>query len=181
MYFSSQIRAPHCESEEVLLFFASESDGHTSWGVLLPTKSCQAGERYAVEDVGMYMHWALGDSHDFGYHTSRGQFHTNLVAGPPAPPPDMSAYDAVLLTMPEVPVVLGEGGSDAKNPYICGIFDMDQVLPNMRIASEKHHAASFAPILDSASKEFLNLVWGTAPFLPMLSICCTLEIQHNGG
>ena len=108
------------ETQEVLLFFASESNGSIAWGVLLPTRSCKAGERYAMEDVGMFMHWALGNSHDFSYHKSRGQFHSNLVAGPPAPPPDMSSYDSVRITMPNVPVVLGEGGSDPTNPYVCG-------------------------------------------------------------
>ena len=30
--------------------------------------------RYAMEDVGMFMHWALGYSHDFSYHKSRGDW-----------------------------------------------------------------------------------------------------------
>ncbi|CAJ1440824.1 unnamed protein product [Effrenium voratum] len=142
------------ETQEVLLFFSSESSGNISWGVLLPMRSCKTGERYAMEDVGMFMHWALGHSHDFGYHKSRGQFHTNLVAGPPAPPPDMSGYDSVSITMPEVPVV-GEG-SDAKNPYVCGIFDLAEVLPSNRNTSEKHHAAKFGVILDSGSREYVH-------------------------
>ncbi|CAE7410545.1 moxd2 [Symbiodinium natans] len=144
------------ETQEVLLFFASEAGGHTSWGVLLPARSCKAGERYAMEDVGMFMHWALGDTHSFGYHTQRGQFHTNLVAGPPAPPPDMSTYDAAELTMPNVAVVLGDGGADRKNPYICSMFDLMEVLPSSRNFSDKHHAAMFSPVLDSASRQYVH-------------------------
>lgn len=29
--------------------------------------------RYAMEDVGMFMHWALGYSHDFAFHKRRGR------------------------------------------------------------------------------------------------------------
>lgn len=108
--YSADYVEPHLqETQEVLLIFANESAGSTSWGVLLPTRSCKAGDRYAMEDVGMFMHWALGYSHAFSYHKERGQFHTNLVSGPPAPPPDMSSFPSVTFTMPDVPVVLGEG------------------------------------------------------------------------
>ena len=144
------------ETQEVRLIFAGESQGHTSWGVLIPSRSCQPGERYAVEDVGMFMHWALGHAQEFGYHKSRGQFHTNLVSGPPAPPPDMSSLPSVMVTMPDVPVVLGEGGSDAQNPYLCGIFDLAEVLPAGLNASAKHHAAKFAPILDPQSRQYVH-------------------------
>ena len=94
--YSADYVEPHLqEAQEVLLIFANESAGSTSWGVLLPTRSCKAGDRYAMEDVGMFMHWALGYSHTFSYHKERGQFHTNLVSGPPASPPDMSSLKAL--------------------------------------------------------------------------------------
>ncbi|CAE7471897.1 moxd2 [Symbiodinium sp. CCMP2456] len=155
--YSADYVEPHLqETQEVLLIFANESAGSTSWGVLLPTRSCKAGDRYAMEDVGMFMHWALGYSHTFSYHKERGQFHTNLVSGPPAPPPDMSSFPSVTFTMPDVPVVLGEGGSDAMNPYICGIFDLAEALPAGLLTTSKHHAAKFAPVLSPASKEFVH-------------------------
>mmetsp|Transcript_53968 Transcript_53968/g.101216 ORF Transcript_53968/g.101216 Transcript_53968/m.101216 type:complete len:617 (+) Transcript_53968:45-1895(+) len=144
------------ETQEVLLFFASESGGHTSWGVLLPTRSCQPGDRYAMEDVGMFMHWALGYSHDFFHHKERGQFSTNLVAGPPTPPPDMSSFETVTMTMPDVSVVMGEGGSDPKNPYICGVFDLGAAMRSGLNHSLKHHVAKFSPVLDPASVQYVH-------------------------
>lgn len=99
-YSADYVKPELQETQEIVLMFADEVNGSTSWGVLLPTRSCLAGERYAMEDVGMFMHWALGYSHDFSYHKSRGQFHTNLVGGPPAAAPDMSSFPSSTMTMP---------------------------------------------------------------------------------
>ena len=52
--------------------------------------------------------------------------------------------------------VLAAGGSDAMNPYICGIFDLAEALPAGLLTTSKHHAAKFAPVLASASKEFVH-------------------------
>ena len=38
-----------------------------------------------MEDVGMFMHWALGYSHEFSYHKSRGDWR--LAIGDFAHPP----------------------------------------------------------------------------------------------
>ena len=58
-------------SSQVALLFASEEAGNIAWGILVPQSAC-GGERYPVEDVSRFMHWALGSTHDFIYHTQRG-------------------------------------------------------------------------------------------------------------
>lgn len=155
-YSSDYVKPALQETQEIVLMFADEVNGSTSWGVLLPTRSCLPGDRYAMEDVGMFMHWALGYSHVFSYHKSRGQFHTNLVGGPPAPPPDFTGFTDTSITMPDVPVETGEGGSDPKNPYICGVFDLAEILPSSLNVSDKHHVAMFSPVLATASAKYVH-------------------------
>ena len=154
--YSTDYVKPHLqETQEIQLIFAQEVNGSTSWGVLLPMRSCLPGDRYAMEEVGMFMHWALGYSHDFAFHKRRGQFHTNLVGGPPGPPPDVSSFASASITMQNVSVQ-AEGDSDPKNPYICGVFDIAEVLPATLNASEKHHVAVFSPILDPNSIQYVH-------------------------
>lgn len=153
-YSADYVKPELQETQEIVLMFADEVNGSTSWGVLLPTRSCLAGERYAMEDVGMFMHWALGYSHDFSYHKSRGQFHTNLVGGPAAAP-DMSSFPSSTMTMPDV-LVEHQGEGDSRNPYLCGIFDLAEVLPSGLNSSDKHHVAKFAPVLATASAKYVH-------------------------
>jgi hypothetical protein len=144
------------ETQDLTLIFASDENGGTAWGLLLPLTSCGAGERYPVEDVSRWMHWALGTSHSFAYHGSeRGQFHANLISGPPTLP-DVSGLDEVDVLMPNVDVVLGQGGTDASNPYICGIFDLAQLLPAGKNVSDKHHVVKFAPKLSASSEQYVH-------------------------
>ncbi|CAK0819590.1 unnamed protein product [Prorocentrum cordatum] len=144
------------ETQDLTLIFAGEENGGTAWGLLLPRTSCGAGDRYPVEDVTRWMHWALGSSHSFAYHGSqRGQFHANLLSGPPTLP-DLSGLDEVDLLMPDVDVVLGEGGTDPTNPYVCGIFDLAQVLPANRNVTDKHHVVKFAPKLSASSEQYVH-------------------------
>lgn len=48
-------------AQEIALIFASEENGNIAWGVAIPRSSCAAGERYPVEDISRFMHWALGE------------------------------------------------------------------------------------------------------------------------
>jgi hypothetical protein len=58
--------------------------------------------------------------------------------------------------MPDVEVVLGQGGTDQTNPYICGIFDLAQLLPASRNVSEKQHVVKFAPKLAASSGQYVH-------------------------
>ena len=107
--------------QDVRLLFAlqDEENGQTAWGILVPRNSCDLNA-YAIQDKRMYMHWAYGSDHTFGYHgrSNRGQFHANLLQAPKVLPPTegLSFLD---MTMPNVPVEMGEGGQDPTNPHIC--------------------------------------------------------------
>ncbi|CAK0875410.1 unnamed protein product [Prorocentrum cordatum] len=144
------------ETQDLTLIFASEEKGGTAWGLLLPRISCGAGDRYPVEDVSRWMHWALGSSHSFAYHSSkRGQFHVNLLSGP-STLPDLPSLEEVDVLMPDVDVVLGKGGNDPTNPYICGIFDLAQLLPANRSVLDKHHVVKFVPKLSASSEQYVH-------------------------
>ena len=69
--------------QDVRLLFAlqDEQDGQTAWGVMIPKNSCDPDD-YDIQDKRMYMHWALGSDHTFGYHTARGQFHASMWQAP---------------------------------------------------------------------------------------------------
>lgn len=142
-------------AQEIALIFASEENGNIAWGVAIPRSSCAAGERYPVEDISRFMHWALGDSHDFYHHTSRGQFHANLISGPTTME-DFSNAQNISFTMPDVSVVMGAGGNDEKNPYLCTLFDLSQMLPSSMNLADKHHVAMFSPILDTDSAAYVH-------------------------
>ena len=73
--------------------------------------------------------------------------------------------------MPNVEVVMGAGfksrllgglwvgGNDAKNPYICGIFDLSQMGvfgTNGLSIDSKHHVAMFSPVLDADSTKYVH-------------------------
>ncbi|CAE7220545.1 moxd1 [Symbiodinium sp. CCMP2592] len=142
-------------SQEVTLIFASEEGGNIAWGVLVPMKACSGGNRYPIEDVSKFMHWALGAEHAFFHHSRRGQFHANLVSGPPTTE-DMSSYSSADILMPDVSVVMGAGGNDVKNPYICGIFDLEQLLPAGKDISSKFHVAKFSALVDQDSAQYVH-------------------------
>lgn len=72
------------------------------------------------------MLWAVGNSHDFAYHAQRGQFQANLLQAP-AEPSSTEGLSSVDLRMPNVTVVMGEGGEDETNPYICSYFDLEAI------------------------------------------------------
>ncbi|CAB9522351.1 DBH-like monooxygenase protein 1 [Seminavis robusta] len=147
-------------SQDVKLLFANQTScGETSWGVLIPMNSCDDDD-YPIEDISVFMHWAFGDGHTFGFHGSRrGQFHANLMRAPKdVPSTDGLPYLDIL--MPDVPVVVGEGGSDPTNPYICSFFDISQ-LPKSNTNEElgpgsKVHVTRFSPVLDEDSKQFVH-------------------------
>lgn len=109
------------EQQDVRLLFAlqDEEDEQTAWGIVIPKNSCDLND-YDIQDKKMNMHWALGSEHTFGYHgrSSRGQFHANLLQ-PPKALPSTDGLTFLDMTMPDVPVELGEGGQDPTNPYIC--------------------------------------------------------------
>ena len=115
------------ESQDVKLLFADQTaDGETSWAVLVPMNSCDPDD-YPIQNVSMFMHWAIGDSHTFGYHgTRRGQFHANLM-NTPMEFPGTEGLPFVDFLMPNVPVVIGNEERDPTNPYICSFFDLDQL------------------------------------------------------
>lgn len=95
------------------------------------------------------------ESHDFYHHTSRGQFHANLISGP-ATMEDFSNAQNISFTMPDVSVVMGAGGNDEKNPYLCTLFDLSQMLPSSMNLADKHHVAMFSPILDTDSAAYVH-------------------------
>lgn len=145
-------------SQDVELLFVqqSEEDG-TSWGVVMKLNSCDDND-YAVGNHSRWMHWALGTTHDFIYHgDQRGQFHSNLLV-PPKESPSTDGLQRVDITMPDVPVVLGDGGEDPANPYICTFFDLTKLLPESLTDDEKVHAVRMSPLLNQDSEEFVHHV-----------------------
>jgi len=154
--YSSNYATPELQAtQEVALLFANEENGNIAWGVVVPKTSCAYGDRYPVEDMSRFMHWALGSTHDFYHHSSRGQFHANLISGP-STMQDFSSAANISITMPDVSVVMGAGGNDEKNPYICSIFDISQMLPSGMSVDAKHHVAMFSPILDADSAAYVH-------------------------
>eukprot|EP00931_Biecheleriopsis_adriatica_P115438 TRINITY_DN91222_c0_g1_i1.p1 TRINITY_DN91222_c0_g1~~TRINITY_DN91222_c0_g1_i1.p1 ORF type:complete len:710 (-),score=132.45 TRINITY_DN91222_c0_g1_i1:108-1991(-) len=149
------------DEQDVSLIFATEEGGSVTWSVMLPVDSCKSAvanfsRNYPIQNVSRWMHWALGSDHNFAYHsTSRGQFHANLISGPSEKP----SFDNLLevdIRMPNASVVLGEGGTDATNPYVCGIFDLEKMLPSSRSIDDKHHVVKFAPYLNADSEKYVH-------------------------
>eukprot|EP00567_Pseudictyota_dubia_P000268 CAMPEP_0197466362 /NCGR_PEP_ID=MMETSP1175-20131217/65009_1 /TAXON_ID=1003142 /ORGANISM="Triceratium dubium, Strain CCMP147" /LENGTH=732 /DNA_ID=CAMNT_0043002397 /DNA_START=129 /DNA_END=2327 /DNA_ORIENTATION=+ len=181
------------DSQDVKLLFArqDEEDG-TSWGVALRADSCDEQD-YPVVDRSVWMHWALGSSHDFGFHGgNRGQFHANLMQPPSSSSADIpleprsanggdanvEALEAVDVLMPNVDVVMGDGGSDPTNPYICSFFDMDELKREHEVETghqaqdDKVHIVSFSPVVDSVSKDYVH---------HMILYACDEASAQNGG
>lgn len=166
------------ESQDVQLLFAtqSESDG-TSWGVALRADSCDERD-YPVVDRSVWMHWALGAAHAFGFHgNNRGQFKANLMREPGYSPSAVSAIpiaprssaaggveetETVDIRMPNVDVVAGANASDATNPYICSYFDMEEIKAEHEIESGLHldesqvHITGFEAIIDPAAAQYVH-------------------------
>jgi hypothetical protein len=115
------------EQQDVKLLFAEQENGQTAWGVAIPKNSCDLdGNDYEILDRLTSMLWAIGSDHEFGYHVQRGQFLANLLQAP-YEPVDTSDLPSVELLMPNVTVVMGDGGYDETNPYICTYFDLIEV------------------------------------------------------
>jgi len=181
-------------SQDVKLLFARQSEGDgTSWGVALRADSCDERD-YPVVDRSVWMHWALGTSHDFEFHgLNRGQFHANLMQ-PPSPAAAAAAaleprstgsgdvnaevIESVDILMPEVDVVMGEGGSDPTNPYICSFYDMEElkqehnVQMDRQAAHDKIHVVSFSPVVDAESEEYVH---------HMILYSCEEDMAQDGG
>lgn len=143
------------EQQDVKLLFAQQSDdGVTAWGVELPMNSCDDHD-YPIQNITTSMLWAFGDSHTFGFHgPNRGQFSANLMNEPVVF--SEATGDFVDMRMPDVPVVLGEGGTDATNPYICSYFNMSEVLPENVESGQTVHVTRFEPLLNEASKQYVH-------------------------
>ena len=115
------------ERQDVKLLFAEQEDGQTAWGVVVPQSSCDSdGNDYDIVDRYTSMLWAVGSSHAFGYHIQRGQFQANLMHAPEEPA-NTDGLASIELRMPDVDVVLGEGGEDPTNTYICSFFDLHEI------------------------------------------------------
>ena len=92
------------DSQDVQLIFAQQDEdtGETAWGVVIPQNSCDEPYDYAIEDRQIFMIWAYGSDHGFGYHgDTRGQFTANLMAAPPEVI-NLDEYEYVDLAMPNV-------------------------------------------------------------------------------
>ncbi|CAK9027003.1 Tyramine beta-hydroxylase [Durusdinium trenchii] len=64
---------------------------------------------------------------------------------------------AVLADHPENQKLLEQlGGHDEKNPYVCGMFDLSQMLPSDLSIDSKHHVAMFSPVLDPNSVQYVH-------------------------
>jgi len=158
-YSQNYVTPTPFETQDVHLMFAKETNGGTSWGVLLPIDSCKPKANgfetnYPLtDDINRWMLWATGHSHTFGYHKGRGQFRVNLLSGSKLPPSTIGHETAQIL-MPNASVVLGEGGQHAANPYICVILDLQNLTS--RNLTIKHHVSQFEPILDPNSKQYVH-------------------------
>lgn len=144
-------------SQDVRLLFANQTlDGETSWGVLLPMSSCDELD-YPILNHSMFMLWALGEDHFFGFHGARrGQFHANLLQAPDVIPDPAEDAKYMEFLMPNVSVVQGEGGSDPTNPYICSMFDLEQVSPAAYDGSNKVHATRLQAVLSPDSRAYVH-------------------------
>lgn len=139
--------------QDVQLLFAQDNGINTSWGVLIPKDSCDEND-YAIENASRSLLWALGSSHTFTQHAmeSRGSVHANLINGivPFAPLNDVTV---VQFKMPNATVI--SATADATNPYICGVFDLRELLPGRNL-SEKVHVAKFSPYLDPRTASLVH-------------------------
>jgi hypothetical protein len=150
--FSLDYVTPTLDPEQnVRLIFAQDNGVNTSWGVLVPKDSCDVND-YATENVGRSFLWALGSSHTFVQHATRGQFHANLIDGT-VPFTALTGVKVVDVKMPNATVI--SASTDATNPYICGIFDLRELLPG-RNFSDKVHVAKFSPYLDPSTARFVH-------------------------
>lgn len=148
-------------SQDVKLVRAAEVNGGTAWEVLLPLNACKGDvdglpSNYPLDqDVNRWMLWALGGSHTFSYHgKKKGAFHANLLSGF-KPQPSAAGLQNVTLSMPNVAVVIGSEGTDAKNPYVCGLFDLSKLFAGRDI-SKKHHVAHIDPHLNADSAKYVH-------------------------
>jgi len=146
--------------QDVQLIFAHDNGVNISWGVLLPQESCDPND-YPADNIPHVYIWALGATHTFEQHVDRGQFHANLVSGivPFAPLNNVTLVD---IKMPNVPVV--SATADSQNPYICGIFDLRQLVPD-RNFSGKVHVAKFSPYLAPGTASYIHhmILYGCDP------------------
>jgi len=163
------------EQQDVQLLFAQQDEdaGETAWGVLIPQDSCDDPYDYAIEDKSVFMLWAMGSSQAFGYHgNSRGQFMANLLSAPLVQP-STEGLAYVDFVMPNVPVVMGEGGNDPTNPYVCTYFDMNVLGQEHNFTGDdKVHITRFSPLLDERSEKYIH---------HMVVMTCAGDPSSQGG
>lgn len=142
------------EQQDVKLLFAEQDEnGQTAWGVAIPQNSCdESGNDYEILSRSSNMLWAVGSGHDFGYHMARGQFQANLLEAPQEPA-STDGLASVELRMPNVTVIMGEGGGDEKNPYICSYFDLDEIAAQGSFTAED---VSCLPYLYRSCNNFIS-------------------------
>eukprot|EP00930_Biecheleria_cincta_P052949 TRINITY_DN3824_c0_g2_i4.p1 TRINITY_DN3824_c0_g2~~TRINITY_DN3824_c0_g2_i4.p1 ORF type:complete len:681 (-),score=104.86 TRINITY_DN3824_c0_g2_i4:93-2135(-) len=156
-------------TQDVKLIFAKNEGGHTSWAVLLPMNACKGMSNkgtpmnYEILDIRQKMLWALGSTHSFGYHGStRGSFEANLISGP-VPEPSIGENTVVDLRMPNVTVETSPPATDLNNPYICGVFDLNEYVDS----SQKLQAVKIEPVLNPDTEKYchhmLLIVCDSAP------------------
>lgn len=137
--------------QDVRLIFAHDNGQNTSWAVIVPRDSCDVND-YAAVNVSRTFIWALGPSHVFVKHIARGQFRANILNGT-QPIPALGNVTNLDIKMTNVSVV--SATSDASNPYICGIFDLRQLVPDRNFTG-KVHIAKFSPYLDPTTGPYLH-------------------------
>jgi len=67
-----------------------------------------------------------------------------------------STDNYVDVRMPDVDVVLGEGGTDPTNAYICSYFDMLELIPSDVTAGEVVHVTKMEALLNPESAKYVH-------------------------
>jgi hypothetical protein len=137
------------EQQDIKLLFAEQDNGQTAWGVAIPQTWCDTkGNDYDIVDRTTSMLWAVGSGHDFGFHVQRGQFEVNLLQAPHEPfDIDASGLSTFEVRMPNVNVVMGDGGTDEMNPYICSYFDLKEIGASAGFSpDEVSHNLALSPV-----------------------------------
>lgn len=156
-YSSDYVTPTLDEQQDVRLLFAHQELGETAWGVLLPLDSCDTQQDYPIQNITVFMHWALGNDHAFSFHGNRrGQFHANLLSAPKEEE-DTTGLEYMDFLNPNVTVVAGEGASDETNPYVCTYFDLDVLSEGRGFDSnDKIHFTRFSPVLNKESQPYVH-------------------------
>lgn len=113
------------------------------------------------------MLWAVGASHEeFSYHVRRGQFHATListvededqVAVQQAAENDKEDSHVVDLRMPDIAIHQTEAAEQPEtNPYICTMFDLNQVASAGVSLEQGVHITQLEPLLDGPGKDYVH-------------------------